>query len=89
MPDALIITTAALHRVAQKYSSFAYRITNLDAGVALAQMQMVGSSLGLHVRRARHLVDDLITERLELLDPGEPVTGALLIFGARGAQEEE
>lgn len=89
MPDALIITTAALHRVAQKYSSFAYRITNLDAGVALAQMQMVGSSLGLHVRLARQLVDDLLTERLDLLDPGEPVTGALLIYGARGAQEEE
>jgi SagB-type dehydrogenase family enzyme len=86
MPDALIIAAAALHRVAQKYASFAYRITNLDAGVALAQVRMVGSSLGLRTRLAQRWADDLIAERLGLLDLGEPVTGAMLIYGP---QEKE
>jgi hypothetical protein len=72
--------------VAQKYASFAYRITNLDAGVALAQVRMVGSSLGLRTRLAQRWADDLIAERLGLLDLGEPVTGAMLIYGP---QEKE
>jgi len=81
MPDALILSVGALHRLAHKYGTFAYRITNLDAGVALAQMQMAGSSLGLRTRLARRWNDELIADWLDLNDLSEPVTGALLIHG--------
>jgi SagB-type dehydrogenase family enzyme len=82
MPDALIISVAALYRVSQKYGSFAYRVVNLDAGVALAQLQMVASSQGVQTRIAERCADDVIADQLDLLDLAEAVTGAVLIYGA-------
>ncbi|HYE72963.1 MAG TPA: SagB family peptide dehydrogenase [Blastocatellia bacterium] len=87
-PDALIVSVAALHRVSQKYGSFAYRVTNLDAGFALAQLQMVGNGLGLQTQIAHLWADDVISDRLDLLEMAEPVTGAVLINGARNSREE-
>ncbi len=88
-PDALIILVGALHRVAQKYGPFAYRIINLDAGVALGQMHLVGSSLGLSTRTAQRWADDLIAADLNLTDLSEAVTGALFVRGAHSVGQED
>ncbi len=84
-PHAVIVATAALHRVSQKYGAFAYRVANLDAGVAIAQMQIVGGSLGLRTQPARRWDDEAIAERLDLNGVAEPVTGALLVMGHASA----
>jgi SagB-type dehydrogenase family enzyme len=76
---ALIIMVAAHHRVLSKYGAFAYRIINLDAGVALGQLHMVGSSLGLKTHTVRRWADDIIADRLNLEAINEGVTGALLV----------
>lgn len=78
-PAAMIISAGALYRVTQKYGSFAYRVINLDAGVALAQMQMVASSWDVQTRLAERWADDVIATQLDLRDLLEPVTGALLL----------
>jgi SagB-type dehydrogenase family enzyme len=88
-PLALIISVAALYRVSQKYGPFAYRIINLDAGVALAQLQMVGSSLGLQTQLARRWADDVIAGELDLRELAEAVTGAMLIDGATATKQED
>lgn len=87
-PDALILSVGATHRVASKYGAFAYRVINLDAGVALAQLQMVASSLGHSTRLAERWADDVIAEQLNLHDLSEAVTGAVYINGVRSAQGE-
>lgn len=82
-PDALLLSVGALHRVGSKYGAFAYRVINLDAGVALAQLQMMGSSLGLQTRLAERWADDIIAEHLQLQEPNEAVTGAVFLKGTR------
>lgn len=83
---ALIITVAAHHRVLSKYSAFAYRLINLDAGVALGQLHMVGNSLGLRTRTIRRWADDIIDERLDLESVNEGVTGAMLVLENRDSR---
>lgn len=80
---ALIITVAAHHRVLSKYSAFAYRLINLDAGVALGQLHMIGNSLGLRTRTIRRWADDIIENRLDLETINEGVTGAMLVLENR------
>ena len=89
IPDALIIAVGALHRVAHKYGAFAYRIINLDAGVAFGQLHLVGSSLGLSTHLVQRWDDDVITDRLNLTDVAEAVTGMLLVSGAHTLETEE
>lgn len=86
-PDALIIAAGALHRVASKYNAFAYRVINLDAGVALAQLQMVAQSQGLQTRLANRWADDVLAEHLQLQTLSDAVTGAVFINGV--SQEKE
>jgi SagB-type dehydrogenase family enzyme len=82
-PNVMIVMTGAHLRVARKYLSFAYRVINLDAGVALTQMQLVGRSLGLDVRRAPHWDEDRLCAGLDLDDPNEVVTAVVHVCGAR------
>jgi SagB-type dehydrogenase family enzyme len=80
LPDALIFLTGAFHRVARKYGSFAYRLINLDAGVALSQFHLVARSMDLWSQAAAAWADDLIHAQLDLRR-GEHVTAVLLISG--------
>lgn len=54
-PAAHLVFAAELGRVARKYGPFSYRVGNLDAGCAVAQLAIVARQLGLSV---------------QLLDPG-------------------
>lgn len=81
MPGALIIGAGAMHRVAHKYGPFAYRVINLDAGVAFGQSHLVGRSLGLNTYQAQRWADDVIADRLDLMDAAEAVTGVLMVSG--------
>ena len=81
MPGALIIGVGALHRVAHKYGVFAYRVINLDAGVAFGQSHLVGRSLGLSTYQVQRWADDVIADRLNLIDAAEAVTGVLMVSG--------
>ncbi len=80
-PDALILAVGAYHRVGHKYSTFAYRVINLDAGVALAQMHMVACSLGISAQTISRWADDAIAELLDLEDIQEMVTAVLALQG--------
>lgn len=88
LPDALIVLTAAHHRVLHKYSAFAYRIINLDAGVALGQMRLVASYLGLAARVEPRWADDVLADRLDLEDINEAVTAVCALRGGEQRQEE-
>ena len=79
---ALVIFAAAHHRVAQKYGSFAYRVVQLDAGVALAQMKATAKGLGLLATVAPKWQDEIIVNRLDLISYSEVVTGVAHINGA-------
>ncbi|MBV9713428.1 MAG: SagB family peptide dehydrogenase [Ktedonobacteraceae bacterium] len=80
-PDALILSVGAYHRVGHKYSTFAYRVINLDAGVALSQMHMVAHSLGIAAQTVQRWADDAITDLLDLEDIQEMVTAVLAVQG--------
>ncbi|HEX3683714.1 MAG TPA: SagB family peptide dehydrogenase [Bryobacteraceae bacterium] len=86
LPDVLIILTGAFHRVAQKYGPFAYRLINLDAGVAASQLQLVAGSLGLRSHIASRWADDLIEEELNLNSDGEQVTAVIELSGGESGK---
>jgi SagB-type dehydrogenase family enzyme len=88
LPDALIVLTAAHHRVLHKYGAFAYRIINLDAGVALGQMHMAASYLGLAARTLPRWADDVLADHLDLEDINEAVTAVCALRGGGQPQEE-
>ncbi|MBT2445598.1 nitroreductase family protein [Streptomyces sp. ISL-43] len=74
-----IVLTGALARVASKYSAFAWRVVHLDAGVALAQMCHVASSLGLRAQPLDRWDDLGLAEVLDLDLESEPITGVLTL----------
>ncbi len=78
-PDVLILSVGAYHRVGHKYSTFAYRVINLDAGVALSQMHMVARSLGISAQTVQRWADDAIADLLDLEDIQEMVTAILAL----------
>jgi bacteriocin biosynthesis cyclodehydratase domain-containing protein len=81
---ALIVLTAAYHRVAQKYGPFGYRVVHLDAGVAIAQLTAVGCGMGLKLALA-DCRNDFIEEEFELIPTGEMVTAAIHVYGGTNA----
>lgn len=88
LPDALIVLTAAHHRVIHKYGAFAYRIINLDAGVALGQMHLAASYLGVAARTVSRWADDLLADHLDLEDINEAVTAVCALRGNEYGLEE-
>jgi SagB-type dehydrogenase family enzyme len=76
---AVLVLTGALARVSSKYMTFAYRIVNLDAGCALAQLRAVAAGYGLTVRRAPSWDDHLLLEELGLNGDSEPITAVVEI----------
>ncbi|HEX6545259.1 MAG TPA: SagB family peptide dehydrogenase, partial [Bryobacteraceae bacterium] len=80
--DALLFFTAAHHRLAQKYGAFAYRLSQLDAGVAQVQARMVASGLGLSAKVVTHWQDEAAMNALDLVPFSEIVTGVMQVNGA-------
>lgn len=83
LPDALFLFTGAYHRVASKYGAFAYRLINLDAGVAISQLKMVAASLGLSAHLSPRWADDLIEDQLHLDPMAEQSTAVVSLCGKR------
>lgn len=81
LADAYLVLAAAHHRVAHKYAAFAYRIINLDAGVALGQIHMAARGTGLVAQTVQKWADDQLGDRLNLEHINEAVTGVLAIRG--------
>jgi len=84
LPDVLVLFTAAYHRVTSKYGPFAYRLINLDAGVAISQLRMVAASMNISSRVANRWADDLIEDQLAL-DPMAEQSTCLVLLGGKEA----
>ncbi|HET8887549.1 MAG TPA: SagB family peptide dehydrogenase [Candidatus Angelobacter sp.] len=76
LPDALVLFTGAYHRIGRKYGAFGYKLVNLDAGVALSQMHLAASALGVYSQTAKLWVDALLEDQLNL-DPGQEQSTAV------------
>ncbi|MEC4020247.1 hypothetical protein [Streptomyces sp. H27-D2] len=74
---ATIVFTGALARVASKYSTFAWRIVHLDAGVAIAQLAHAARSLGISARPLDRWDDTALAAAFDLDLDAEPITGVL------------
>ncbi len=82
-PSALLVLTGALTVVGAKYHDFAYRVVNLDAGVALAQLSAVAGTHGITTRFADRWDDEAIHDALRLDPNAEPVTAVVALGGMR------
>jgi SagB-type dehydrogenase family enzyme len=80
LPAALVLFTGAYHRVSQKYGPFAYRLINLDGGVALSQFQFVARGMGIWSEILPRWADDLIEEQCNLESMEEQSTAVAAIF---------
>ncbi|WP_215059620.1 nitroreductase family protein [Streptomyces sp. ISL-86] len=74
---AVIVLTGSLSRVASKYSTFAWRIVHLDAGVAIAQVVHTARSLGISARPLDRWDDRKLAAAFDLDLDAEPITGVL------------
>ncbi|GIH89445.1 TOMM precursor leader peptide-binding protein [Planobispora siamensis] len=81
LPDAeaVIVITGALARVGSKYSTFAWRVLHLDAGVALTQLRLVAADRGLATRVVQAWDDAALTRLLSVDPDEEPITAVLAI----------
>ncbi|MCX4731503.1 nitroreductase family protein [Streptomyces sp. NBC_01363] len=75
--SATIVFTGALARVASKYSTFAWRIVHLDAGVAIAQLVHAARALGISARPMDRWDDSALAAAFDLDLDAEPITGVL------------
>ncbi|MGA5555355.1 hypothetical protein [Streptomyces lavendulocolor] len=71
------VLTGSLARVASKYSTFAWRIVHLDAGVAVAQLNHVAQSFGLLARPLDRWDDMTLSTAFDLDLDAEPITGVM------------
>jgi SagB-type dehydrogenase family enzyme len=78
-PDMLVILTGAYYRLKRKYGEFAYRLINLDAGVAMSQLRLLASALNL--RSADVVIRDYdeIQSFLYLDKDDTRITGAIAL----------
>lgn len=68
------IFTGSIERLSKKYRYLSYRLANLDAGVAFAQGQIVGKSLGYELVKTADFDDEELASALGIYDIGEIVT---------------
>lgn len=88
LPDALVLFTGAYHRLAQKYGAFAYRLVNLDAGTAVAQLHAVAGALSICSKTATVWPDNLIEEQLNLEPLDEQATAVISLCRQMPGQPE-
>lgn len=80
-PAATLIFTGALQRVAAKYGPFAYRVIQLDAGAAAAQLYALAKSMSLNIEIAHSWNDSALEEMLQINPELEPITRVVTISG--------
>jgi SagB-type dehydrogenase family enzyme len=80
LPDSMLILTGALHRIAEKYGIFGYKLMQFDAGVALSQMQILANSLGLRSWIPSQWADDLLEFQFGLEPMREQPTGIISLW---------
>jgi len=86
--ETLVVLSAAVGKVAHKYGDFAYRVSHLDAGVALAQALAVTTALGLDMRLFPAFDEVGLASILGLTGQQESLTAAFAVrptTTARGA----
>lgn len=88
-PSAVLVLTGALHRVAMKYGSFAYRIILFDAGVAVAQIGALARGYGLLCEVAARWDDNVLIEAMALNEEADPITVVIGISGSQSRKESE
>jgi SagB-type dehydrogenase family enzyme len=86
LPDVLVCFTGAYHRLEKKYHEFAYKLVNLDAGVAVSQLHLIAKSLGLFSSTAMRWADDLIEQQLNLDIYQEHVTAVVALYASSSTQ---
>ncbi|MGV9596707.1 TOMM precursor leader peptide-binding protein [Streptosporangium sandarakinum] len=81
LPDAeaVVVVTGALARVASKYSTFAWRVLHLDAGVTLTQLRLAATDRDVATRVVTAWDDAALTALLSADPDEEPVTAVLAI----------
>jgi SagB-type dehydrogenase family enzyme len=82
LPDVIVLLTGAFHRLQRKYGAFAYKLVNLDAGVAVSQLHLAARTLHLSSWTAVRWADDLVEQQLNL-DAQEEHCTALVALHAR------
>jgi SagB-type dehydrogenase family enzyme len=83
--STLLILTSRQDLLAHKYKEFSYKLSNLDAGVAIAQIGLIGVSMGLSMQLLMRWPDATLTEELNLRKGAESVA-IVLNVGARMKQ---
>ncbi|MFF0244298.1 TOMM precursor leader peptide-binding protein [Streptosporangium sandarakinum] len=81
LPDAeaVVVVTGALARVASKYSTFAWRVLHLDAGVTLTQLRLAAADRDVATRVVTAWDDAALAALLSAELDEEPVTAVLAI----------
>ena len=82
--EVAVLFTSAFARLQQKYGPFAYKLSLLDAGVALAQFHFVARSFGFWSQTMCTWPDDLV-ERLCGLTPFQEQVTAVVALSHTGA----
>jgi SagB-type dehydrogenase family enzyme len=78
-PEVLLVMYGSLQRLYRKYGAFAYRLLQLDAGVALAQLQMVATELGIRADPLPFWSSASARENLKLDRVAEPITSVIAL----------
>jgi len=81
----LIFLVGGVARLSGKYGHFAYRLINLDAGCALAQMGILARAAGVTMRAAPSWTERIARSDLELLPGRELITAVVGLYGPTGS----
>lgn len=84
--DAVIVTTAAVDRVARKYAALSLKICLLDAGCALTQMEWTARDLGVRLTESSRWDDGVVARLLRHEGRRHPI---MTIVGIEGLDAEE
>ncbi|MGG1441061.1 SagB family peptide dehydrogenase [Brevibacillus laterosporus] len=80
IPSVLIIASSNVAKVSSKYHFFGYRISCLDAGVALSQINTTANGLNLSSEVITRWDDHILADTLRLLEKNETVSGLLAVY---------
>lgn len=72
--EVVILFTSAFTRLQRKYGAFGYKLSNLDAGVALSQLQLCARNFGIWSSMQMTWPDDMIANLCNLSEGREHVT---------------
>ncbi|TPG69260.1 SagB/ThcOx family dehydrogenase [Brevibacillus laterosporus] len=80
IPSVLIVAASNVGKVSAKYHFFGYRISCLDAGVSISQMNTTANGLNLYGEVITSWDDHILANRLRLSEKNETVSGGLAVY---------